>query len=264
MFCHSWHNSSSWKCRCVLVCVLRTWCVEMKHHPPTDPHWGGLCTWVHTNMYKHTHSLCTSPMSYFMSVGIWVQTWDTTTRQGGAGFSLRCDIIAHREICCLCVCVWEGFSVRVHLCLFPCPHFSHMSTHKSHMGGHWEPQQLWNMLFKWCVTVCVCVTALICVHALTLSSLLVRINGTDVPLRGAYRESLTSLHLLQHSDEWLTFLMCDPDRTRTLNGYPNSGSLKLSLWWSLGKSNNNRRCSLKPSLRYVSAGSHAKSLSLNL
>lgn len=146
----------------------------------------------------NTHKLCTSLMSYFMSVGIWVQTWDTTTRQGGAGFSLRCDIIAHREICCLCVCVWEGSSVPVHLCLFPCPHSSHVSTHKSHMGGHWEPQQLWNMLFKWCVTVCVCVTALICVHALTLSSLLVRINGTDVPLRGAYRESLTSLHLLQH------------------------------------------------------------------
>lgn len=74
--------------------------------------------------------------------------------------------------------------------------FTHVKTQKPH-GRPLRAAAAVEYVIQM-VCDCVCVTALIRVRAreLALSSLLVRINGTDVPRRGAYRESLTSLHLL--------------------------------------------------------------------
>lgn len=53
-----------------------------------------------------------SLISYFTSVGIWLWTWDTATRQGGAGFSYEVTSQRIRR-CAVCVNVSVSMCIRV-------------------------------------------------------------------------------------------------------------------------------------------------------
>lgn len=111
---------------------------------------------------------------------------------GWSGLFVQGNITANKEICCVCLCPCASVYVSMPTL------FTHVNTQKPHgrrLRAAAAVEYVIQMVCD-CLCVCVCIAALICVCALALSSLLVRINGTDVSLRGAYRESLTSLHLL--------------------------------------------------------------------
>lgn len=175
----------------VCACVCRT------HWGPDIVRWsttrlqipnGEVCAPGSTQTHVHTHfshvifhvsGHFAADMGYHNMTG-----WSRLFQQG--------DITAHKEISLVCVCE----------CLCPCASvsmptlFTHVNTQKPHGRPLRAAAAVEYVIQMVCDCLCACIMTLTCVCVCVLSSLLVRINGTDVSLRGAYRESLTSLHLL--------------------------------------------------------------------
>lgn len=126
----------------------------------------GMVRWSTTRLQIPNGEVCApgsahtrAPLaSYFMSVGIWLQTWDTTTWQGGAGFSYkvtsrhirRSDVLARAS-----VPLRPSASVSVSVPTL----FTHVNTQKPHGRPLRAAAAVEYVIQMVCDCLCVCVCA---------------------------------------------------------------------------------------------------------
>lgn len=129
---HTWLNSSHRLCYAGVCTYFSThlgpgrvrWSATRPQIPNGRSTHLGPHTQTHHTGHIHTQS---SHVIFHVSGHLIVDTQCRDMTRWSGAFSLQGDIAAHAV---------RRSALCERLCLFPCPHFSHMSTHKSHTGGN--------------------------------------------------------------------------------------------------------------------------------